>query len=303
MPESPRKLEVQTRGGRRLEALVDDASAGLPLVFHHGTPSAAVWSVSLAEASRRAGLRLVLYSRPGYGSSTPQPGRTVASAAQDVADLLNELKAETFIAIGWSGGGPHALACAAFLPDRCRAAVTIAGVAPYSAQGLDWLGAMAPENVEEFGAAARGEAVLTPMLEKWAEGLRKVQGPEVAASLGGLVTAVDKQALTGEFADELAASFRYAVSNGVAGWRDDDLAFTRDWGFPVESIRGPVSVWQGAEDRMVPFSHGQWLASHIPGVSVNLHPEEGHISLRTNYLDAILNDAVRLAGMVVSTGG
>ena len=257
-------------------------------------------SRSLVEEARKAGLSLVVYSRAGYGDSTPQPGRSVASVAADIEDLLDALAADRFVTLGWSGGGPHALACAALITDRCLAAVSLAGVAPYRASGLDWMAGMAAENVEEFGAALQGERALVPLLEKWQEDLRNIQGPQVAESLGGLVSEVDKQALTGEFADELAASFRHALSNGIAGWRDDDLAFTRDWGFELTAIQRPVAVWQGAEDRMVPFAHGQWLAAHIPNATVNLYPSQGHISLWTQHLGRILNDAVRLAGSVVS---
>ena len=254
----------------------------------------------MVEEARKAGLRLVVYSRAGYGDSTPQPGRSVASVAADTEDLLGALEADRFVTLGWSGGGPHALACAALLADRCLAAVSLAGVAPYHASGLDWMAGMAAENVEEFGAALQGERTLVPLLEKWKEDLRNIQGPQVAESLGGLVSEVDKRALTGEFADDVAASFRHALSNGIAGWRDDDLAFTRDWGFELTAIKRPVAVWQGAEDRMVPFAHGQWLAAHIPDASVNLHPNEGHISLWTQHLGRILSDAVRLAGSVAS---
>ncbi|HTL87600.1 MAG TPA: alpha/beta hydrolase, partial [Acidimicrobiia bacterium] len=105
-----------------------------------------------------------------------------------------------------------------------------------------------------------------------------------------------KAALTGEFADYMAAVIRRAVSNGIEGWRDDDLAFTRDWGFDLESIRRPVAIWQGAQDRMVPFAHGEWLAAHVPGAVARLFPDEGHLSLAVARLDDIVDDLVNLAG-------
>lgn len=237
--------------------MLSDDSHNEPLVFHWGTPCAAVWFEPLATAAARAGLRLVMYSRPGYAGSTPRPGRSVAHAAADVAAVLDALGADTFVTLGWSGGGPHALACAALLPDRCVAATSLAGVAPYPAEGLDWLAGMGSENIEEFSAALKGEAALSAALERMAKDLETVRGTEVAAALGGLASDVDKSALTGEFADTLAEAFRRSVSTGIAGWRDDDLAFTRSWGFNLDTIRCPVAVWQGGQDRMVPFSHGQ----------------------------------------------
>jgi pimeloyl-ACP methyl ester carboxylesterase len=249
----------------------------------------------LRRAARKSGLRLVNYSRPGYGDSTQQPGRSVADAAADVAALMDVLGVDDFLTLGWSGGGPHALACAALLPDRCLAAVSLAGVAPYGADGLDWMAGMGTENVDEFGAALQGTSILTPMIEKWAAQLAGVQPAEVSAALGGLVSEVDKRALTGEFAESVAASFRRAVSLGVAGWRDDDLAFVRPWGFELEAIRRPVAIWQGAQDRMVPFSHGVWLAEHVPGARAHLDAEEGHLSFAVASMDRIVADLASLA--------
>jgi pimeloyl-ACP methyl ester carboxylesterase len=270
-------------------------SGDQPLVFHWGTPSAAVWFDPLAAAAAKVGLRLVTYSRPGYAGSMARPGRSVADAADDVAAILDALGVDTFVTLGWSGGGPHALACAALLPDRCAAATSLAGVAPYPAEGLDWLAGMSTENIEEFSAAFEGERALSVALLRMAKDLETVRGADLAAALGGLVSDIDKRALTGEFADALAESFRRAVSAGIAGWRDDDLAFSKTWGFDLHLIRRPVAVWQGGQDRMVPFSHGQWLAAHIPTARVHLHPDEGHLSLGVASLDRIVADLAELS--------
>ncbi len=269
-------------------------SGDQPLVFHWGTPGAAVWFEPLATAAAQTGLRLVMYSRPGYAGSKPRPGRSVADAPDDVAAVLGALGADTFVTMGWSGGGPHALACAALLPDRCLAATSLAGVAPYPAEGLDWLAGMGAENIEEFSAALEGEPALSVLLARMAKDLEGIRAADVAAALGDLVSDVDKRALTGEFAETLAEGFRRSVSTGIAGWRDDDLAFTRDWGFDLDTIRRPVAVWQGGQDRMVPISHGQWLAAHIPTARVHLYPEEGHLSLGVASLDCIVADLTGL---------
>ena len=281
--------------GRILEYLVAGPADGTPLVFHHGTPFAAVLFDPIVEAAARHNLRLVSYSRPGYAESSPKPGRTVASAASDTAELLDALGADRFLTVGWSGGGPHALACAALLPERCVAAATIAGVAPYRAEGLDWLDGMGAENVEEFAVAAAGEEPLTAFLSEAAKGLAQVQGEQVAAVLGGLISEVDRRALTDDFAEYSAAAFRKAVSAGIAGWREDDLAFLADWGFDLAAMKTPVTIWQGAEDRMVPFAHGRWLASHVAGATEELHPAEGHLSLAVDKFGEIVGElAARL---------
>src|SRR5690348_11857080 len=162
-----------TISGRRLEVLVEGPEGAPGLVFHSGTPSAAVRFPPLSEVAAAHGLRLVTWSRPGYAGSDPAPGRSVADVVADTTAVLDALGVGEFVTIGWSGGGPHALACAALLPDRCRAAATIAGVAPSTAEDLDWVAGMGEENVEEFGLAMQGGEALTPFLEQQAQVLSR----------------------------------------------------------------------------------------------------------------------------------
>jgi pimeloyl-ACP methyl ester carboxylesterase len=300
MPEpsaTPQRFTVQASGGRVLDALVSGPGDGMPLVFHTGTPSGLVDLPPIADAASARGLRTVLYARPGYGDSTPQPGRLVADAAADVELILELLGADEFITAGWSGGGPHALACAALLPVRCLAAASVAGAAPSDSPGLDWLAGMAEENLEEFRAALAGEADLTTFLDAVAPALREISAAEVADGLGGLLSDVDKAVLTGEFAEYLAAALRAALSTGIAGWRDDDLAFTRDWGLSLDALghATPVAIWQGDQDRMVPAAHASWLADSIPRARLHLLPGEGHLTLMTKELGQILDDLMDLA--------
>jgi pimeloyl-ACP methyl ester carboxylesterase len=219
----------------------------------------------------------------------------VADAAADVTEILDHLGADQFLTAGSSGGGPHALACAALLPGRCLAAASVAGVAPYQAAGLDWLAGMGPENIEEYSAAAAGENALAGFLAAALREVSGMTGAGVAAALGELVAAADTAVLTGDFADDLARSFRGAVREGPAGWRDDDLAFVRDWGFTVASVQVPVAIWQGGQDRMVPFSHGAWLAGQVPGARAHLLPGDGHLTLITSRFGEILDDLAALA--------
>jgi pimeloyl-ACP methyl ester carboxylesterase len=292
------RRSVTLADGRVIEFLVAGPADGLPLVLHEGTPCGLVLYPPTVRAAASRGLRVVLAARPGYEGSTPRPGRRVVDVAGDTAAVLDELGAGSFVTAGWSGGGPHALACAAAGPGRCLAAASIAGVAPYSAAGLDWMAGMGPENVAEFGAALAGEAELTAFLGREAATMGTVTGPEVAQAFGGLVIEADQAVLTGEFADHVAALLRTALSSGIAGWRDDDLAFIRDWGFslaPEPPLR--VTIWQGDQDRMVPFAHGQWLAAAIPGARVHLMPGDGHLSMTISAFDRILDDLLDLAGL------
>lgn len=266
-------------------------SASAPaLVFHNGTPTAAALLPDVVAVAQRHGLQALTWSRPGYAGSTARPGRSVADNVAITTAVLAAFGATSFVTAGWSGGGPHALADVA-LNDNCRAAASIAGVAPYNAS-IDWMAGMAAENVEEFGLAAKGEDALTAFLEQFSDLLRDVDGSMMAESLGELASDVDKAALTGALADHMAAMMRGAVSTGIRGWLDDDLAFVRDWGFDTASIAKPVAVWQGAKDRMVPFSHGEWLAVNVPTAVAHLLPEDGHITLGANRIGEILDDLV-----------
>ncbi|WP_033346153.1 alpha/beta fold hydrolase [Catenuloplanes japonicus] len=271
--------KIALSDGRTLEYLVEGPAGGRPLVFHHGTPAGGVLPRPLIDAAARHGLRLVMPNRPGYCGSTSHPGRRVADVAADVTALLDALGADDFVTVGWSGGGPHALACAALLPDRCRGAATIAGVAPFGAPGLDWLAGMGEDNLAEFGAAFRGDEPLDAFLTDAAAGLVNVGPDEVIAAFGDLLSDVDTRTLRAGMADYLAAASRAAVAEGIAGWREDDLAFVTDWGFRLDELRVPVAIWQGDQDRMVPFDHGRWLAAHVSGADAHLLPGEGHLSL------------------------
>jgi pimeloyl-ACP methyl ester carboxylesterase len=287
---------VEVAGGRSVEVLTAGPPDGLPLVFHTGTPAGLVGFAPLIEAAAARNLRTICYSRPGYGRSDPQPGRRVADAAGDVARVLDRIGAADFVTAGWSGGGPHALATAALLGDRCLAAATIAGVAPYPARGLDWLAGMAAENVAEFGAAMDGEQALTASLEAEAGTLADITAEQVAEALSGLASGADRAVLTGEFAQYLAESNRAALSSGIAGWRDDDLAFVRDWGFRPDQVRVPLSIWQGDRDAMVPFRHGEWLAGQLPHARAHLLAGEGHLTLVQTRIDDIFGELVQQAG-------
>jgi pimeloyl-ACP methyl ester carboxylesterase len=223
--------EATAPDGRALEVLTGGAEDGYPLLFHGGTPSAAAPYDRLDEAFVEAGLRLVTYSRPGYGGSTPRDiGEGQPRIADDVPDslsVLDHLGIDQFITLGWSGGGPRALACAALAPERCRAAATLAGVAPYNAEGLDWLAGMGPENVEDFGMAVRGPEVYEAFLEETIPPLFEATPDQLVESFGGLVTPVDAAFITGDFADYISRVFGRAGAQGVIGVRDDGLAIWR----------------------------------------------------------------------------
>jgi pimeloyl-ACP methyl ester carboxylesterase len=280
---------------RILDVSVDGPEDALPLLFHNGTPSSRQLYDPFVEAASQRGLRMVSFSRAGYGNSTRNPGRSVASVIPDVAAILDQLGAHRFYTLGWSGGGPHALACAALLPERLIGAATVGCLAPYESEGLNWMAGMGQENVESFRAALAGDTALRPFLERAATWAANATPDDVAASLGDLVSDADRSAISGKSAAWLADVFRESVRNGIWGWYDDEVAFVTPWGFDVGNIKVPVAIWQGARDRTTPIAHGEWLASHIPGVHPHLLPDHGHLSLGVDSFGLLLDDLTTIA--------
>jgi pimeloyl-ACP methyl ester carboxylesterase len=284
-------MSVTLPDERVLDVLAGDSGAagGRALLFHHGTPGNATRYETWFPEVEARGLRPIAYSRPGYATSTRHAGRSVASACDDVAYLLDELGVGEFYALGGSGGGPHSIACAALLPDRCLGAAALVTVAPWEAEGLDFYGGMAQTNIDEFGAALAGEDALRAWMATEGEEYRTITGGAMVAALGDALPPVDQAIATGEWAEHEAAGIRRALEHGLDGWIDDDLAFTQPWGFSVQDIRVPVQIWQGEADRLVPWSHGQWLADRIPGSRFTLAEGQGHFSLGVANRDEILD--------------
>lgn len=262
-----REIDIHLADGRVLHAY-DTATADdtrLPVFWHHGSPNVGSPPEPLFAAAEYQGLRWVSYDRPAYGGSTAMPGRDVASAADDVAAIADELGIERFAVLGHSGGGPHALACAAKLPGRVLAAVSVSGLAPQEADGLDWYAGMYPGGAAELRAASAGRAELEAFLAAGDD------DPE-------MFTPEDHAALAGDWA-WLGRVAGQAIKQGMGGFIDDDLAATRPWGYDPRSIAVPVLLVHGEADRMVPVSHARWLASRIEGAETWLCPGHGHISV------------------------
>ena len=270
---------VELPDGRTLAVWEGGDPTGRPVVMHHGTPMAGLLYEPHARDAAERGIRLIGYSRPGYGASTRSAGRTVASAAADTAALADALGIDRFAAWGISGGGPHALACAALLGDRVVAAACLAGVVPFDADGIDYLDGMGEDNHVEFGAATEGEDVLRPLLEPQAAELVAAGERAFHELFASLLSPVDRDALTGELAAYMYRCDVLGLESGVDGWLDDDLAFVADWGFRPEDVRVPTLVVHGEDDRFVPVTHGRWLAERIPGAEARVLPGDGHLTL------------------------
>jgi len=255
---------------------------GKPVLMHHGMPGAGcLYPPHAADADGR-GIRLIGYDRPGYGGSTAQPGRTVADCAADVRAIAGALGIDRLGVWGISGGGPHALACAALLPDLVVAVGSLASGAPYGAPGLDYFTGMGQENVDDIKLTLSDEPAARAKAIDDRERLLALSAAEMAKAFPTLVSAVDADALTAGLAEYFWTSGQVGLAPGDEGWWDDGIAIMRPWGFAFDEIRVPVQLWHGRHDRFVPFQHGEWLASRIPGVEAHLTDEDGHLTLLQN---------------------
>jgi pimeloyl-ACP methyl ester carboxylesterase len=279
---------IDTPDGRDLQVATLGDPAGHTVLFHHGTPGSTSQVKMFAPLVEDGHLFLVTTSRAGYGKSTRLEGRDIASVVDDARAALDAAGRNDYVVAGWSGGGPHALACAALDAPRCRAAWSLAGVVP-SNLDFDWTEGMGPENVEEFALAKRGGAEYEAMLAEYGDVFAVATEENVVELFGDLLQSEpDKAAFESPTTRaEFAASLRQGFEFGWRGFYDDDRAFLSEWGFDPTTIEVPVAVWFGGYDRSVPPAHGEWLAHHLPTATRHFFEGDGHVSLFTNHFDEL----------------
>ena len=270
-------MSIETRSitasdGRRLR--VHDAGSrgpaiALPVFWHHGTPGIGEPPQPLLAIADELDLRLIGHDRPGYGESDRLQGRCVGHAAADVADIADALGLVRYAVMGYSGGGPHALACAAADP-RVTAAATLAGLAPRDAQDLEWYAGMIDSGINVLTSAERGEAQRRAAEDDGYD-------PEFNDR--------DLSALDGpwEWLGRVAQAFSPADLDGAI---DDDLSYVRDWEVDLDAIDAPVLLWHGDADRIVPASHGRWLSRRLDA-ELRVAPGAGHVSVLEEAVDAL----------------
>ncbi|MDG4808497.1 alpha/beta hydrolase [Micromonospora sp. WMMD1120] len=267
---------VTTADGRHLAVETSGAPDGPAVFLLHGTPGSRSGPRPRGIVVYRLGVHLVCYDRPGYGDSDRHEGRRVADAAADVAAIADDLGIERFAVVGRSGGGPHALACAALLPERVTRAAVLVGLAPAGAPDLDWYAGMAESNVEDFGQADDDLAELTLNLKVRAEEARRDPMTLLEFLRPQLpdedIRVVDDVAIRRLLTDMYSEALRH----GPEGWIDDVLAIRRGWGFDLGAIRAEVRLWHGEQDRFSPVEHSHWLASKISRAEVQVQPGAAH---------------------------
>lgn len=279
--------EVATQDGRVLKVLEDGDRVGRPVLVHNGMPNSRLLFAADVRSAQRLGIRLISYDRPGYGGSTRRPGRSVADCAEDVRAIARALDIDRLGVWGISGGGPHAIACAAVLPDLVMSVAVLASVAPWGAEGLDYFAGTGEWNVEQVSLMLEDPAAARAKCEDNRVQMLTQTLPELMEFLKTLLAPVDAAALTGELGQYVIDATRSGMATSSDGWWDDGLAILESWGFEFGSIRIPVLLLHGRHDRFVPFAHGEWLARTIPGVEARLTDDDGHLTLTTHHLDEV----------------
>ena len=273
---------ITTRDGRTLGIYEAGDPGGVPVIYHHGTPGSGLLYPPHDLLATEQGIRLIGYDRPGYAGSTRNDGRLVVDCIADVHSIADELGLDRFASWGISGGGPHVLACAALCDERLVAVASLAAVAPYEADGLDWFAGMGDENVDEFGAVLESREALEAYLGPARDGHMNATPEELIDVFKTLLGPADRAALTGGLATWMLETGKNGMRDGYDGWFDDDVAFAHPWGFDVGEIERPVLILHGDDDRFVPVSHGHWLAARIPDAETRIYPGDGHLTLGTN---------------------
>ncbi len=283
----PSGRDLVLRDGRNLTYLEAGDPNGRPVFVLHATlGSKLIYSQHAADAARR-GIRLIGHDRAGYGGSTARPGRTILDEALDVRELADALGLEQFAVWGNSTGGSLTLACASALSGRVVAVASLAGVAPYPADGLDWFAGVDPAVVSDFQFYQREPVAWRLKMARDVKETRGLTSSQYSESLSSSSSGAERAILTPELLAFAYGQMQDGLSGGPAGFIDDYIAGVTPWGFDFPTIRVPVQLWHGTDDPMVPLSHARWLAAQLPGADIHVEPGEGHISLFANKIPEV----------------
>ena len=287
--DGPRSVRLPD--GRHLAYAEYGAADGVPVLYFHGFPSSRREAGLIHADALAAGARIIAPDRPGYGASDDAPSRRLADWAEDCAALAAALGLERFAVLGVSGGGPYALACARFLPERLPGA--LAGctlVCPLGAIYLD-------DQLEQMNPAARASLMVgrqpawltslvyggptTALLAHWPDLVERFRHIGAPPADHAVLAAGDTAAI-------LNRTIADAMQHGAPGARRDLMLYTHDWGIDFAQIRAPIRIWHGTSDGTVPISHARWLAAKLPAAELTELPGEGHYSVPIGYARQIL---------------
>lgn len=275
---------------RCIEYIDNGVSSKSALILHHGTPtSMTVWGTWLAAAAE-LGIRAIAFTRPGYASSDRKVGRSIIDANEDLEEILNQLAVENFVSVGWSGGGPYALASG--LLNKCSGVQLIASVSPYDAEDFDWFQDQTPEMVEEVKISARSLEDSINFKENYYKEIRDMTAEQFLTEYAKRLSFESFETTYREFSKDLSFSMHDALRDGVIGYAEDEYAFLRNWGFDTKEIQVPVLIWQGLDDLSVSPHMARWLNANISNPTLKLLEGQHHSSIMVEKRAEILNAAI-----------
>ena len=277
--------------GRALDYTDNGISSKSALILHHGTPtSMAVWGTWLA-ATAEEGIRAIAFTRPGYAGSDRKIGHTVISANNDLEEILNHLEVENFVSVGWSGGGPYALASG--LLERCSGVQLIASVSPYDAEDFDWFQDQSPESIDEAKISVASLEDSITFKESYYAEIRDRKAEEFIIEYAKRASFSSFENEYRAFAEDLSFSLRDALRVGVIGYAEDEYAFLKNWGFEVKEVRVPVGIWQGLDDLSVSPHMAKWFEENLFNSKLELLEGQHHGSIMVEKRPEILNAAIQ----------
>jgi pimeloyl-ACP methyl ester carboxylesterase len=274
---------LRLKDGRMLGYGIYGNPAGIPVIDFHGIPGSRREAALIADFLDRDDLCLIGFDRPGYGRSSPRPGAGITDLPGDVAALADHLHLERFIALGFSGGAPFALACAWRIPERIAALGIVSGIGP---AGIGSAG-MHASNRRKFDLARQAPWLARAMLWLAFSRLRRRPGqlPAQLQRIWAQMPEPDRQALQdARFAGGILAVTGDAIHKTVSGWVHEELLMAAPWGFDLPAVRcSSIHLWHGSQDRNVPLAMGRAVAAALPGCQAAFLEEEGHLSLLYNH--------------------
>lgn len=269
---------VRAPDGRLLRVECSGDPRGRPVFLLHGMPGSRVGPRPRPMFLYQRGVMLISYDRPGYGGSDRLQGRRVVDVAEDVTAIADALGVDRFAVVGRSGGAPHALACAAQLPQRVTRAAALVTLAPRDAEGLDWYEGMSAFNVDEFRTAFKDPERFMARLIPRSHAIRSDPAKLLEQIRQDLTDDDCRIVSDNGIRSMLMRNYVEALRTSPYGWIDDALALTGPWGFDPADIRTPVLLWHGVQDVFSPAAHSSWLAERIPQATCVLEPAAAHFA-------------------------
>ena len=271
--------ELILRDGRHLAYCTTGGPHSPSVIWFDGTPGSRLTTIFADQLGPRLELRVATFDRPGYGRSDPQPDRTVADVTADVAQLTEHLGWDQWLAVGYSGGAPHALACGALLADQVDAVVAIAAVAPPD-QLDDWA-------TEAHRSARDTHRAVTGNRDASLQRIRQMRDTVAPDPIEGMLAAFGDGGSASDVnwlhepshRTMFDTSLREALRPGPHGWHDDEIALHQPWGFDLRDIDVPVHFLHGTADTIAPLSHARQMVTRIRHATLDEVPDVGHLAV------------------------